>query len=173
MKEENIKYNKGFTLIEVLIYVGIFSVVSTALITSSIVVISSFHKTRDIRMVLESSTVVFERLTREIRQASSIDIGNSTLGSNPGVLQLNSTNNDGSSRVVKFVMENGVLNLYVNSTLVDNLLGPNTSIQNLIFRRIQTTNGEAVKIEMTMSNNNLTNVISRNFNDTIILRGSY
>lgn len=167
------KFNKGFSLVEILIYVGIFSIISIAVITSSVVVISSFSKTRDIRNILETGNVVFERMTREIRQSSGVDISNSVLGSSPGSLQLNSTDESGNPRTVKFIIENGALNLYQNGSLVDNLLGSDVSISNLVFRRIVTTAGEAVKIEMTVVNTNTLNATPRNFNSTIILRGGY
>ncbi|MEY2671890.1 MAG: hypothetical protein RL687_307 [Candidatus Parcubacteria bacterium] len=167
------KLNKGFSLVEILIYVGIFSIISVAVITSSVVVISSFSKTRDIRNILETGNVVFERMTREIRQSSSVDTAVSVLGSNPGILQLNSTDGSGNARTVKFIIENGALNLYQNGVIVDNLLGSDVSVSNLIFRRIITTAGEAVKIEMTVVNTNTPNTIPRNFNSTIILRGGY
>ncbi len=167
------KFNKGFSLVEILIYVGIFSIISIAVITSSVVVISSFSKTRDIRNILETGNVVFERMTREIRQSSGVDTSNSVLGSSPGSLQLNSTDESGNARTVKFIIENGSLNLYQNGALVDNLLGSDVSVSSLIFRRIVTTAGEAVKIEMTVVNTNTQNIIPRNFNSTIILRGGY
>lgn len=173
MKVNHVKMNKGFSLVEILVYVGIFSIISIAVITSSVVVMSSFSKTRDIRNVLETGNIVFERITREIRQSSSVDLANSILSSNPGSLQLNSTDISGNPRTVKFIIENGALNLYQNGTLVDNLLGYDVVVSNLIFRRITTTAGEAVKIEMTVGNLNSRNPTSRNFNDTIILRGGY
>lgn len=167
------KLNKGFSLVEIVVYIGIFSVISTAIITSSVVVISSFSRTRSTQNMIEASSVVMERLTREIRQGSSVDIGNSVLGSNPGVLQLNSIDSDGNNRVVKFVIENGALNIYQNGTLIDNLLGRNVSVGNLIFRKISTGTGEAVKIELNLNSSNVSSPLSVNFYDTVLMRGGY
>jgi prepilin-type N-terminal cleavage/methylation domain-containing protein len=163
------KFNRGFTIIEVLIYVVILGIVSIAIISSSMAVNSSFNKTRVTRDLLESGNNSMERMTREIRQANSVDIANSTLGSNPGVLTVNGKDSGGSARVVKFSVLNGALNIYENNSLIDNLLNQNVTVSNLIFRRISTGTGEAVKIEMTLSDGS----VSENFYDTVILRGGY
>lgn len=164
------KLTSGFTLIEVLIYVAILGIISVAVITASVTIMSSFNKTKVTRNILESGNNSLERMTREVRQAASVDIVNSSLGSHPGVLVLNSTDSVGGPRVVKFVIENGDLNIYQNSVLTGNLLNQNISISNLIFRRISTGEGEALKIEMTLSSNG---GVSEKFYDTVILRGGY
>ena len=163
------KFNRGFTIIEVLVYVVILGIVSVAIISASMAVNSSFNKTRITRDLLESGNNSMERITREIRQANSIDISNSTLGSNPGMLTLNGKDAGGSARVVKFSVLNGALNIYENNSLLDNLLNQNVTASNLIFRRISTGTGEAVKIELTL----LDGSTSKKFYDTVILRGGY
>lgn len=163
------KLNQGFTIIEVLVYVAILGIVSVAIIASSMVVNSSFNKTRVTRNLLESGNNGMERITREIRQANSIDIASSTFGSNPGVLTLNGKDSGGSARIVKFSVLSGSLNIYENNSLLDDLLNQNVTATNLIFRRISTGAGEAVKIELTLNNG----TISEKFYDTVILRGGY
>lgn len=165
------KLNRGFTIMEVLIYVFILGIISVAIITASLAVMSSFNKTKITRNILESGNNTLERITREIRQSNSVDVANSSLGSNPGVLMLNSTDGAGSPKTIRFIIENGALNIYQNGSLTGNLLNQNVNITNLIFRRISTGEGEAVKIEMTLSNSD--NSIFENFYDTIILRGGY
>lgn len=169
---KKIKKN-GYSLVEIIIYLAIFTTLSVLVINSFVIVLGSFNTTRSNRNLLESGSLAMERISREIRQASSVDIVNSTMGSNPGVLQLNNTNSGGAAMVMKFVVENGILNMYKDGVLVGNLLGQNILVDNLIFRHIATTNGEAVKIELTLEDSG--SKISRveNFYDTIILRGAY
>lgn len=163
------KSNRGFTIIEVLVYVAILGIVSVAIISASMAVNSSFNNTRVTRNLLESGNNGMERITREIRQASSIDLASSTFGSSPGVLTLNSKDSGGSNRVVKFYVLNGALNIDDNNSPPDNFLNQNVTATNLIFRRISTGAGEAVKIELTLNNG----TISEKFYDTVILRGGY
>lgn len=165
--------NKGYSIVEMLVYLAIFTAVSIFIINSMIVVLGSFATTRTNRDLLESGSIAMERISREIRQSKSVDIVNSTLGSSPGVLQLNSTDSAGNAMTVKFVISSGALNLYENGTSIGNLLGQNVSVSSLIFRRIATTNGEAVKIELTLQDVYSKNNQSQNFYNTIILRGEY
>jgi hypothetical protein len=135
---------------------------------------SSFSTTRTNHILLEAGLSSMDRISREIRQANSIDIGSSYLGSNPGVLQLNTKDSSGTSTTVKISKEGNILNLYQPSnTLVASLLDNDISITNLVFTRIDTVAGEAVKIEMTLLDTKSKNMRTENFYNTIILRGSY
>ena len=169
---KKIKKN-GYSLVEIIVYLAIFTTLSVLVINSFVIVLGAFNTTRSNRNLLESGSLAMERISREIRQASSVDIANSVMGSNPGVLQLNSTNSAGTTMIMKFVVGNGALNISKDGVLIGNLLGQNILVDNLIFRRITTTNGEAVKIELTLEDSG--SKISRleNFYDTIILRGAY
>lgn len=168
----NIQNKKGYSIIEMLVYLALFAAISIVVINAYITIFGSFTTTRVNRDLLESGSTTMERISREIRQAKNIDVVNSTLSSSPGVLQLNSTDSGGVAQVIKFSVTSGALNIYKDGTLVGNLLGQNVSVTSLIFRRITTTNGEAIKIELTLQsvqNNNR----SENFYDTIVLRGEY
>lgn len=165
--------NKGYSLIEIVVYLAIFSALSVLVINSFIVILGSFNTTRANRDLLQSGSKTMERLSREIRQAESVDLVNSTLGSSPGVLQLNSRDSAGTPMTVRFAIASGNLNLYENGTLVDNLVMENISPTSLIFRRIATTNSEAVKIELTVQDTSSTSTKTENFYNTVILRGTY
>jgi hypothetical protein len=159
----------GFSLIEIIIYLAIFTTFSILVINSFIVILTSFNTTNTNRKLLESGLSSMERLTREVRQAKSIDIANS----NSTTLQLNSTNEANDPIVIKLTLENNDLNLYEDGNKIGNLLNLHTDLTSLNFRRIATTKGEAVKIEMTIQDPQDKNLRSENFYDTVILRGEY
>jgi hypothetical protein len=167
-KKDN--FIRGYSIVEIIVYLAIFTAISILVINSFLVILSSFNKTNMNRKLLESGSIVMERVSREIRHANSIDIVNSALGANPGILQLNMS----AGGYMKFKEEiNGELYLYNNSSTGNNLLGQNVSLTNLIFRRITTTESEAVKIEMTLQYSDGKNIKSENFYNTIVLRGGY
>lgn len=169
--------SNGFSLVETIIYLAIFTMVSILVINSFITVMSSFATTRTNRSLLEAGITSIERISREIRQAGSVDLTNSNLGL--GILQLNSTDINDNPIVLKFKKENSTLNLYkctgtgVCNTLSGNLPGQSIVVDNLIFRRIATTHGEAIKVEMVLRDTRSKNNKTENFYDTIILRGGY
>lgn len=168
-----IKKNKGYSVIEIIIYLAIFAFLSVTVINSFIVVLGSFNITRTNRDLLESGSTAMERISKEIRQAYDVDTVNSIFLSTPGSLQLNSTNSSGTASVIKFSVSSNALNMYQDGVLVGNLLGQNISPTNLVFRRIVTTNGEAIKIELTLQDTRNKDHPSASFYDTVILRGEY
>jgi len=168
-----IKKNKGFSLIEMIVYLAIFTGISVLVINSFIVISSSYATIRSNHDLLESASNSMERIGRDIRQASSVDTANSLLGVSNGSLQLNSTDSSGNPMTIRFTLTNGMINLYENGVLVNNLLGQNIRATNLTFRNIITTEGQAVKIEMTIQNQLSKQQQSINLYNTIILRDSY
>jgi type II secretory pathway pseudopilin PulG len=167
------KKNHGYTMIETLIYLSLFAVLSILVINALITVMSSFSATRTNRDLLEAGSTSMERISREIRRAETIDLENSTLSSSPGVLQLYTTSNSEDSQTLRFITLNGVLKLYRDGAFVDNLIGQNITVTSLFFRRIITSQGEAIKIEMTLRDNNSKFLQTSNFYNTIILKGEY
>jgi type II secretory pathway pseudopilin PulG len=163
----------GYSIVEILVYLAIFTSLSVLVINSFITILATFDMTRSNRDLLESGATAMERISREIRQAESVDVPNSTLGSTPGILELDSTNSGGTPVAIRFVTSSGALNLYEEGTLIGNLLGQNISVTNLVFRRIITTNGEALKVELTIQDTSTKVARSENFYNTIILRGQY
>lgn len=166
------KRSNAFSLVEIIIYLAIFTFVSIFVVNSLIISMSSFSVTHTNHVLLEGGLSSMDRISREIRQASSIDIANSSLGLDGGVLQLNSTDSSGSPITIKISNVGEAINVYQPAdTFVGNLLNGSVVVDSLIFRRVDTTAGEAVKIEMVLrdTKNNKT----ENFYNTIILRGAY
>jgi len=163
-----IQNKKGFSIVEILVYLAIFTALSILVINSFITILSSFDITNMNRKLLESGTISMERISREIRQAESVNAFTTSTS-----LVLNSHDSLESDIVIKFINEDGKLNFYKNDTLEGNLLGQNISITNLIFSRITTAKSEAVRIIMTLQYSGENNIKSENFYDTIILRGGY
>ncbi len=163
----------GYSVIEIIIYVAIFAMLSIAVIHSFVTVSSSFGATRVNRNLLEAGSTIMERLTREIRQSTSIDVTSSTLGSSPSVLQMNTLAEDGTPTTVKFIIESGVIDMYTGGALIGSLHSNRISIPTLIFRKISTTESEAVKIELTLQDATGKSVRTESFYDTVVLRGTY
>lgn len=163
------KLVSGFSVLEIIIYVSIFSLISIVVINSFIVTMSLFSVIRTNHDLLESGSISMDRISHEIRQAKSIDAANST----SEILQLNSTDISGTAVIVKFARENNTLNLYKDSTLVGGLLMQNVILNSISFDRISTANGEAVKIKMVIQDTRSRENKIENFYDTVVLRGKY
>lgn len=169
MKNKLMKLNKGVSLIELVIYVALFVVLSLAIVKSLISMTNSFKSVQTNLRLSNSGSAVMERMSREIAQSSSIDTVNSTFGTSPGVLQFTYTS--GSLQTIKFMVVSGELKLYRNGTLVGDLTGPNVSVTSLIFNNLDSANGNAIKISMTLQDTKSSK--SESFYLTVKERGTY
>ena len=168
MTFKKINFNKGFSIIEIIIYLAIFTIISTVVINSFIIVLASFSTIKNNQNILNSGTIAMDRMSYEIRQAKSIDVINSTFSSDTGVLCLK--DESGTSCITKFNKNGNTLNLFQNNVLVGNLLASNIILNKLMFNRISTTNSEAVKIKMEIQD---VHGKIETFYDTVVVRGGY
>lgn len=169
MKTTDIKSKKAFSIIEIIIYLAIFTTMSIVVINSFIIILSSFSTIRTNHDLLDSGSMAMERMTREIRQAKSIDVVNST----SEILQLNSTDSSSNNLVIKIMKEGSLLNIYEDGILVGNLLASNIILNSISFDRISTTNSEGVKIKIILEDTKSKSGRVENFYNTVVLRGGY
>ncbi|MDD5357298.1 MAG: hypothetical protein PHS53_04085 [Candidatus Pacebacteria bacterium] len=163
----------GATLIETLVYIFILVILLTAVVTAMIAFSRSFRLLQSGRNVENSAIDGFERMTREIHDAKSIDISGSTLNSSPGVLLLNTTNASGATSTVQFFVTSQTLHVKENGTDQGALTRSSARVTSLTFQRVTTSLSEAVKISMTVESGTSTSYKQASFQDTAVLRGSY
>lgn len=155
----------GYAILELLFYISFFATLSLVVIDAMIIMSKSFKET-SIYSELVQSAAVMERMSRDIRQAISINsISASDLVLNSGV---------NKTTEFKFVSSN--IELWENTgtnTLVGNLNSPNITVTDLSFTEITTAKGKAVKVILSFRSNNDSLARVQTFYDTIVLRGSY
>lgn len=162
-----IKKIKGYSVVEILVYLAIFTAISILVINSFITILASFNTTNVNRKLLEAGVQSMEKMAREIRQAESIDLSGGT-----GTLILNTKDSLGNPEVVTFLNENGILK-YEKDGQRDPLFQGNITISQLVFNTITTTESQAVKIKLTLLYQDAKNTKEENFYNTIVLRGGY
>ncbi|MBI3634511.1 MAG: hypothetical protein HY228_02740 [Candidatus Yonathbacteria bacterium] len=163
----------GFTLVEMVIYIAFFAMLSALAVQATIIVMNSFYRLRLTQNVDQSATVALERLSREIRNAYDVDAAQSTFETNPGRLMLNTKDAGGANTTTEFYMSTGN-QLGIKEGGVDKgvLVTKNVTLTNLVFRSISTTNSKAIKIEVSFRDSRSSAVQTVKFYDTIVLRGS-
>jgi len=172
MTINNIKLNKGFSIMEIIIYLAIFTTISIVVINSFIIILSSFKTIRSNHDLLDSGSIAMEKISREIRQAKSTDLINTT----NTALWLNSTDSSGSDAVVKIIKESNALNLYRSTStpnLLGNILSSNIIVNSISFDHISTINSEGLKIKIVLQDIRIKTRPTATFYDTVILRGGY
>ncbi len=164
MIKTDFKKQSGFSIVEAIIYIALFVMLSLVLIDSLMLMGKAYNEVRINRDLLESANTAVERLSREIRNSQNWDSSGSVFGTNPGVLKLDTT---------KFELVGGNLQL-TNAGVVEGALTlPSTKVTSMIFKNINTTYGKAVRFEITIQSLRSSSGKSISIEDTITLRKSY
>ena len=164
---------KGFSLLEVVLYVALFTVLSGVVMNSIFQIMNSFSALRIARDINDSSVKVMERLTRDIKGATSIDQVNSIFNADPGRLTLNVVNASGTATTVEYVVINGALHVKENGVDQGSLMSAKTSIEGLVFRYINTGSTLGIKTELHLQSSRGSVSDDEHFYNTSVMRGTY
>lgn len=166
-------FHKGFSLIEMVIYACVLSVLTIVAVNAVFFSVRSFAEFRVSRDLNSSATSLLERMTREIRAAHGIDGVQSALGSNPGRLTLLTKDSVGDDIIVEFYAENGAFKIKEGGVAMGALTSNGTALTNFVVRSFSNSNSTAIKAEIGLSATRAGVSKSGNYYTTIILRGGY
>jgi len=162
---------KGYSLLEMLIYISILTVIFILIVNTTISFTRSYRDLFVLRAIEHSAITSLERMTRDIRNSTSLDTVQSAFGTTPGTLVINQTI-IGTTTVAKFYVQSGVLKVDVGGAYVGPLTLSNVVVTNLTFTQLLSGNSSAVKIDLTLQGTSGQVVKSKKFHSTIILKGS-
>lgn len=154
--------NLGFSLVEMLVYLGIMVVITVILVQSFIVVLKSNRVSFADSVLRNSGYSIMENIIREVR--SSKDIGQCS----SGVIQLIQDIN-----TISFSIDNNLLKLSEGGVDKGFLNSKGTEVSSLSCNQINTGKSKAMKIKLILNTNIGGQEKSELFYSTVILRGSY
>jgi len=160
-------HTKGFSLVEMLVYVAMLVVVATVSVASLISLSDSFQQQKARQLVVRNAVSVTERMLTDIRVAQDVDQFSSTFQATPGVLTLVNGPTTTAYSVVSGVLEVSVEN--ESSALTDNAV----TIDEIIFYLYDNTVTEFVRMQLTLSATAGSVTYTETFNAGAVLRGSY
>ncbi len=160
MNFHKLNFNKGYSVVEIVVYIALFAILSITVTNSLLVMVKAFSATAVEADFLTNANVM-ERMTREIRKATEVNVVSSS------DIQLTSANS------AEFKLLNGNLQLIENGTLTGNLNAPNIVVSSLDFVLIATPVGKAIKIEISVTDTKDKNGRTESFYGTVSLRGKY
>ena len=163
----------GFSLLEMVVYIALFSTLSLTVTNSMIQTVRGFNYLRASRDVDTASVLIMERLTLDIKNATSVDVGNSTFGATPGRLTLNVTNASGTPMTVEYYVLSNNLRIKEAGVDVGSLMSSAARIESLKFFSINTGGTSGVKIELQLKSTRGVATANDNFYNTAMLRGTY
>jgi type II secretory pathway pseudopilin PulG len=164
----------GYTLPEALVYIAVLVVLAAVSIGSLITLTRTYIELSTAHAINQSATAVLDRLVREIRFASSIDTGASTLGSSPGHLVLNTTDSAGDPTTMEFYISGGTLVVSEGGGETSPIIRETVDVPLIIFNRYVGAGGwEAVQFSVTMTSQRANANRSETFEGGAVLRGGY
>lgn len=165
--------NKGFSVVELLVYIAIMTLVLTSIVVLLVNATKILTRVKEIKEIRTSALVSFERMTREIKEAKSVTLAESALGTNPGSLTLQSSDDTGTPLEVKFALnDDGDLVLYYDGVSRGSLVSSDVSVDDIEFYRIDDSVSESVRIKLTLTHKDVPEK-PETFYTTVLLRGSY
>ncbi len=166
-------FSAGFSLIEMLFYVAIMTIIFLAIVETVVLLASSYNSVKANNAVLSSALFSLDRMVREIRNSNGVNNTGSVFGVNPGSLLLNTTDDSGNPRTVQFYIDSGKLSDKENGVYAGPLTSSGAKVSRLVFYQINSVKSQAIKIEMTIQSGTGTASTSANFYGTATIRNSY
>jgi len=164
---------RGFSIIETMVYVALFSALSIVVVESIMNMTSAFGTLRMYRDINDTAIHAMERVTREIKWAGTVDVGQSVFASSSSGIFLNSTDSAGNPKTVEIVAENGDLRILENGVDTGSLVSGNTEVNAFVLYYITAGSTSIIKIELTLSNVLGREEVEKIFYNSAILRDSY
>lgn len=156
---------RGYSLLEAVIYVAILSVVVVIVIESVFALYRAYGRSRVERRLNLNGDAAIERMVRELRSATSTDVGASTFGANPGVLSA-------GGKIFSLAAPAGPLQVSEQGGPQEAITSE-VEVNSLYFYRQATSTSEIIKIELTLSAGDGSFIKTKNFYGSAVLRNRY
>lgn len=155
--------NKGFTFIELILYVSIVTIMLTAIVPFGWSTVTSGVKSSVQQEVYTQARFVSEKLKQEIRQASGITIVN------PNSISLTNFSPD-TTTVIDLISQKVRINK--NGTVAVNLNSDDTNVTSLVFTNFSSLDQKTKHIGFTFTIASNYSGQRQEYNETVTLQGS-
>lgn len=157
----------GYSLMELVIYIGLFALLSVVMMRSLVTVMKTYASAKTYRTLQTNGELIMERISREARAATNITSG--TYNTNPGSVTFSGVDSNNAVHTASFDVSSGTLQINDNGT-IGNISTNDVTVTSLIFRNMTTTKGSAIKVELSLTTTK-GNIANANFYSTVVLRG--
>lgn len=138
------KNNRGSTLVEMLIYMGIFSILLVVFLQIFSMTLDSQKESQNTSSIAQDGKFIIARLSYDIPEAQTIV--SPTLGGQDSILQLTK-----GSDTYTYGITNNNLTLTTGSE-IDRLNSANTTVSNISFKRLGNSGGKnTIQVRFTIT----------------------
>ena len=139
---------RGFTFIEVLLYIGLFSLLGTAMLTFAWDIIELSERGKTERLITEEGRLALVRIESLIRDSAGVDESASTWDDADGILVLNEF---GSSDTVTLYRQNGQIMMRQSGHDPIALQSRNVQVSSLFFRNFSSADKSGMYIDIAVT----------------------
>ncbi|OHA70234.1 MAG: hypothetical protein A3F15_01775 [Candidatus Wildermuthbacteria bacterium RIFCSPHIGHO2_12_FULL_40_12] len=150
------KNNKGFTLIEILVYIAILAIIFFVIVSFLIWSIRANAKAKVMNEVLNNVKRAMEIISYEIREASSIYDPTSAFGLHPGQLSLETVHylpSGEESAFVDFYLCGTQLCFKKESQEPIALTLDSVEVERLVFTKVVVNDASSIQVDLTVKYN--------------------
>ncbi|MFH1292157.1 MAG: type II secretion system protein [bacterium] len=156
--------NKGFTLIETLIYIAIIGGVVASFVSYSMSISFTRNKNYTAQEVQANARLALNLISKTIRSAQSVNVGSSTFGLDPGVLSLSMSSSTLDPSIINLNIDDGILRIQQGGKSPVNITSNKVKITNLIFTNLTASGSqENIGIDLTVEYANSTGEVEFNY----------
>lgn len=137
---------RGFTLIELVVYISIVSGVLLIAVVLSIDLLRGRAKSTALEVVNQNGRLVLERITTVVRNANLVNAVDSVFGTSPGRLSLQMP--DGAVNPTVFDVSGATLRVAEGTGTPVPLTSPDVEVTSLIFTYLNQTGSEGIRISL-------------------------
>jgi prepilin-type N-terminal cleavage/methylation domain-containing protein len=146
---------KGFTLIETLIYLAIVGGAVSGFVLFSLGVGDSRSKNYVVQEVHGNTRTALGIISQRLRAAEAVNTASSTFGTDPGVLSLQMSDAAKNPTVIDLTADNGVLQVTEGASSSVAITSDEVNITNLVFTNLTASSTrENIRVEITAEYNN-------------------
>ena len=159
---------KGITLIEALVYIVVLVTLASALVGIMLSLRTVLERASMERRMSDAATNVFERLTRDIRDAGEVNLALSTLLATSSVLVL-----ENGATTTTYRITNNALMVDVEGVSLGALSSDDIRVTKFSAVRYDGTGSDAVRVMLDLTTTGRYSSSTQSFSTSAVLRGSY
>lgn len=172
MQIKKISKNKGFTLVETLIY-AVGMVLLLGVIASLVYYMYNWYQYATISSKVDQvGLTIMDRVVKDIRTGKDIDFGQSVFNNANGVIDVDAKVG-GSIISKKFSVQNQRIMYQENGGTAEYLTPPNMSITSFYLKNITASTSKSVHIDLQITFNTRSGTNTHSYSGLSVLRSSY
>jgi len=165
----NIKKQKGFTLIETIIYIAIIGLALTSFVVFLVSIIDSRDKNYVIQEVQANARTSLNLISQSIREARDVNIESSIFNTDPGTISLEMNDSNKNPTIIDLNQDDGILRIKQGIGDYIELNSNNIKVTQLIFKNLtkDESNKKNIGIQMVFEYNNQSGDLEFDYSQSI------